>query len=127
MQSSIYNTQNLTEIPILLGYQQLITDRVGLDLNAGILYGLIQRKEGQIHSLATEPGQYQSLSQLPYRQSNIWGGQLQGSISCTIGNQWVAFGGIQAKRYANLVQSGETFFERQLALNAVLGIRLRLQ
>ncbi len=127
VQSSIYNTQNLTEIPILLGYQQPLTDRVGVDLNAGILYGLIQRKEGQIHSLATEPGQYQSLSQLPYRRSNIWGGQLQGTISYQIGNQWVAFGGIQAKRYANLVLADETFFERQLVLNAVLGIRLKLQ
>lgn len=127
VRSSIYNTQNMTEIPILIGYDQRLINNLGFDLNFGLLYGLIQRKEGQIHGPTTNPGEYQPLSQLPYRRSNIWGGQLQGTISYTLGDRWVAFGGVQAKRYFNLVQTGESFFERQLNLNAVIGLRLQLQ
>lgn len=124
--SSIYNTQNLTEIPLLVGYQQELTSKVSLDVSLGFLYALIQRKEGQVHESATSVGAYQALGQMPYRQSNLFGGQLQGTVTYRLGDPWEWYGGVQAKIYPNLVDANADFSERQLLLNAVLGIRYRL-
>jgi|GEM_PF-2459571 len=124
--TSFYNTQNLTEIPVLVGYQQELTSKVSLDASLGFLYGLVQRKEGQVHASSTSIGSYQSLGQMPYRQSSLFGGQLQGAMNYKLSDRWQWYGGMQAKIYPNIVESNAEFSERQLMLNAVLGIRYRL-
>lgn len=124
--SSIYNTQNLTEIPLLMGYQQQLGTGVGLDVNAGVLYGLVQRKDGQVHQDATSLGEYEFLGQLPYRSSSVWGAQLQGGVYYSLTDSWQLFGGAQVKAYHNLATSAAGFTESQFLLSGVLGLRIRL-
>ncbi len=124
--SSIYNTQNLTELPLLVGYRKALTPDIGLDLNLGIIYGIIQRKEGQVHSTAESIGEYESLSQLPYRNSNLLGGQVQGGITYHLNEKWQLLGGLQAKVYPNLAKSNAGFREQQMLINATIGVQFIL-
>lgn len=122
----IYNTQNLTELPILVGYRQQLTRSMGLDLNLGVLYGFVQRKEGKVHADANAIGEYQSLAQMPYRQSNLWGAQVQGAISYRLSERWRFLGGVQAKAYPNTVKANAAFQERQILFNGLIGLQFQL-
>lgn len=124
--STIYNTQNLTELPILIGYRQDLTDDLGLDLNLGVLYGFIQRKEGKVHKDANLIGDYETLSQLPYRNSNLWGAQVQTGLFYRLNENWRILGGLQAKLYPNIVDSNADFKEQQMRFNATLGLQFLL-
>ncbi len=124
--STIYNTQNLIEIPLLIGYQKDLGPHFGFDVGMGMSYGFIQRREGSILAGPFSTNRYQALEDLNYRQSNIWGAQFQGSAYFDIGDQWQGFGGFQAKFYPNIAAGNANFYERQYFLNGVIGLRFRL-
>ena len=126
LSSTIYNTQNVTELPLLVGYRQDLTGDFGLDLNLGVLYGFVQRTEGMVFSDSNASGAYQSLGQLPYRPSNLWGAQLQAGITYQLGEKWRCLGGFQTKYYPNTVQSNADFREGRLLFNATIGMQFIL-
>lgn len=125
---TVYNRSHFIQIPVLVGADFHLNQRLGLTLAAGLNYTHLLKQRGGGFDLSLLQGEYRDLSEEDYDSRNLWQAQAQGQLFYRLRPSLRLTAGLQAQLSLNKLEAAELGWQERWNIGTLsLGLQWQLR